>query len=182
MKLFGLILALTVLHVAAIYSFSFTNSAMKSAPHDEILKVEIQAVTDRYRNAAERKKFPWYYPGIDSNPNYHIIEFQVRNITNQEQAFRIMNCSYGQHWAVDSKKVLLSGSWLCGGNAAILMTLKPGESYSSLLPVTLAGVAEGEVVEFRMSFTPYRKERNKRWYEPLGTYWSNVLKIKRAEL
>jgi hypothetical protein len=178
MKLFGLIMALSVLHSGAIYSFSSTDSGMKGVPDDEILKVEIEAITD----AEALKRFPWYSKLIDSRPNRHLIAFSVRNVTNQEQGFRIMSCSYFQHWAVDNKKAFVAPELvICGGNAAILMTLRPGESYSSLLPIALDGVAAGEVIEFRMSFTPYRKERIKGRFARLGPYWSNVLTIKAVD-
>jgi hypothetical protein len=178
MKLFGLIMALSVLHSGAIYSFSSTDSAMKGVPDDEILKVEIEAIT----NAEALKRFPWYSPVRDSQPNRHLIAFSVRNVTNEVQEFRIMSCSYYQHWAVDNKKAFVSpGLAGCGGNGAILITLKPGESYSSPLWIAFDGVAAGEVVEFRMSFTPYRKEMYKGRRKPLGTYWSNAIKIKAAE-
>ena len=177
MKLFGLIMALSVLHSGAIYSFSSTDSAMKGVPDDEILKVEIEAITD----AEALKRFPWYSKLIDSRPNRHLIAFSVRNVTNQEQGFRIMSCSFYQHWAVDNKKAFVSPELLiCGGNAAILKTLKPGESYSSLLPIAFLEVAAGEVVESRMSFTPYRKEMYRGRRKPLGTYWSNAIQIKAA--
>jgi len=147
-------------------------------PADEILKVEIQSVTSRYSNAEERKRLPWRYPALDSQANYHVIEFNVRNNTNQEQAFRVMSCSYYQHWAVDNKKVHLGPAFVaCFRNEAILVTLKPGESYSSVLPIALSGVVPGKTAEFRMSFTPYRKEINKGRYRSLGTFWSNVIKI-----
>lgn len=176
MKLFGLIMALSVLHSGAIYSFSSTDSAMKGGPDDKILKVEIEAITD----AEALKRFPWYSPLI--GPNRQLIAFSVRNVTNQVQEFRIMSCSYFQHWAVDNKKAFVAPELvICGGNAAILMALKPGESYSSLLPIALDGVAAGEVVEFRMSFTPYRKERIKGRFARLGPYWSNVLTIKAVD-
>jgi hypothetical protein len=176
MKLFGLIMALSVLHSGAIYSFSSTDSAMKGVAEDEILKVEIEAIT----NAEALKRFPWYSPLIE--PNRQLIAFSVRNVTNQVQEFRIMSCSSYQHWAVDNKKAFVAPKLvICGGNAAILMTLKPGESYSSLLPIALDGVAAGEVVEFRMSFTPYRKERIKGRFARLGPYWSNVLTIKAVD-
>jgi hypothetical protein len=174
MKLFGLIMALSVLHSGAIYSFSSTDSAMKAVPDDEILKVEIEAITD----AEALKRFPWSSRLIE--PNRQLIAFSVRNVTNQVQEFRIMSCSYYQHWAVDNKKVFvaLPMGIGCGGNGAILKTLKPGESYASLLQIAFDGVAAGEVVEFRMSFTPYRKETYRGRWKPLGTYWSNVLTIK----
>ena len=178
MKLFGLILALLVLHFDATYSFSSTDAAMKRMPDDEILKVEIEAIT----NAEALKRFPWYSPLIDSRPKRQLIAFSVRNVTNQVQEFRMMNCSYYQHWAVDNKKAFVAPRGVgCGGNGAILMTLKPGEAYSSLLPIALDGVAAGEVVEFRMSFTPYRKELYKGRWKPLGTFWSNAIQIKAAE-
>ena len=178
MKLFGLILALLVLHFEAIYSFSSTDAAMKRMPDDEILKVEIEAIT----NAEALKRFPEYSPLIDSWPNHQLIAFSVRNVTNQVQEFRIMSCSYYQHWAVDNKKAFVAPPMGigCGGNGAILKTLKPGESYSSLLTIALDGVAAGEVVEFRMSFTPYRKETYRGRWKPLGTYWSNAIQIKAA--
>ena len=176
MKLFGLIMALSVLHSGAIYSFSSTDSAMKGVPDDEILKVEIEAVTD----AEALKRFPWCSRLIDSRPNRQLIAFSVRNVTNQVQEFRIMSCSDFRHWAVDNKKVFVAPPMGigCGGNGAILKTLKPGESYASLLPIAFDGVAAGEVVEFRMSFTPYRKETYKGRWKPLGTYWSNAIQIK----
>jgi hypothetical protein len=142
---------------------------------DEILKVEIEAIT----NAEALKRFPWYSRLIE--PNRQLIAFSVRNVTNQVQEFRIMSCSYYQHWAVDNKKAFVSQTGPgCGGNGPILMTLKPGESYSSLLPIAFHGVAAGEVLEFRMSFTPYRKEMYKGRRKPLGTYWSNLVQIKTA--
>ena len=175
MKLFGLIMALSVLHSGAIYSFSSTDSAMKGVPDDEILKVEIEAITD----AEALKRFPWYSPLIE--PNRQLIAFSVRNVTNQVQEFRIMSCSSYQHWAVDNKKAFVAPKGIgCGGNGPILKTLKPGESYSSLLPIAFDGVAAGEVVEFRMSFTPYRKEMYRGRRKPLGTYWSNAIQIKAA--
>ena len=177
MKLFGLILALSVLHFDANYSFSSTDAAMKRMPDDEILKVEIEAIT----NAEALKRFPEYSPLIDSWPNRQLIAFSVRNVTNQVQEFRIMSCSYYQHWAVDNKKAFVSQTGPgCGGNGAILRTLKPGESDSGLLPIAFHGVAAGEVVEFRMSFTPYRKERYKGRWKPLGTYWSNLVQVRAA--
>jgi hypothetical protein len=177
MKLFGLILALLVLHFDAIYSFSSTDAAMKRMPDDEILKVEIEAIT----NAEAVKRFPWYSPLIDSRPNRQLIAFTVRNVTNQVQEFRLMNCSYYQHWAIDNKKAFVSPPPVgCGGNGAILMTLKSGESYSSLLPIAFLEVSAGEVVEFRMSFKPYRKEMYKGRRKSLGTYWSNLVQIKAA--
>ena len=154
---------------------------MKRPPDDEILKVEIKAAPESYSHPEEWKRPPWSLPG-DPPPNYHVIEFNVRNNTNQEQAFRIMSCSYYQHWEMDSKKVHLHMGFAgCGGNGAMLMTLKPGESYSNRLAIVLAGVAPGEVVEFRMSFTPYRKERIKGRFARLGPYWSNVLTIKAVD-
>jgi hypothetical protein len=177
MKLPGLILALLVLQVDAIYSFSSTDAAMKRMADDEILKVEIEAIT----NAEALKRFPWSSPLIDSRPNHQLIAFSVRNVTNQVQEFRIMSCSYSQHWAVDNKKVYVSSQPAgCGGNGPILKTLKPGESDSSLLPIAFREVAAGELVEFRMSFTPYRKEMYRRRLKPLGTYWSNLVQIKAA--
>ena len=178
MKLFGLIMALSLLHFGAIYSFSSTGSAVKGVTDDEILKVEIEAITD----AEALKRFPWYSKRIHSRPHRHLIAFSVHNVTNQEQGFRIMNCSSYEHWAVDNKKAFVAQTGPgCGGNGPILITLKPGESYSSLLPIAFHGVAAGEVVEFRMSFTPFRKERIKGRLTRLGTYWSNVLTIKAVD-
>jgi hypothetical protein len=177
MKIIGLILALLVLHFEAIDSFSSTDAAMKRMPDDEKLKVEIEAITD----AEALKRFPWYSRLIE--PNRQLIAFSVRNVTNQVQEFRIMSCSDFRHWAVDNKKVFVAPPMGigCGGNGAILKTLKPGESYASLLPIAFDGVAAGEVVEFRMSFTPYRKERIKGRFARLGPYWSNVLTIKAVD-
>ena len=175
MKPFGLILALLVLHFDAIYSFSSTGAAMKRMPDDEILKVEIEAITD----AEALKRFPWYSRLIE--PNRQLIAFSVRNVTKQVQEYRIMSCGYEQHWAVDNRKAsVVPPPAGCGGNGPILRTLKPGESDSSLLLIAFREVAAGEVVEFRMSFTPYRKEVYKRRLKPLGTYWSNLVQIKAA--
>ena len=176
MKLFGLIMALSVLQSGAIYSFSSIDSAMKGVRDDEILKVEIEAVTD----AEALKRFPWYSRLIE--PNRQLIAFSVRNVTNKVQEFRIMSCSDFQHWAVDSKKAFVAPPMGpgCGGNGAILKTLKPGESYASVLPIAFDGVAAGEVVEFRMSFTPYRKETYRGRWKPLGTFWSNAIQVRAA--
>jgi hypothetical protein len=109
-----------------------------------------------------------------------VVNFQVRNKTNQEQAFRIMSCSYNQHWGNDDKhgNVYVPG-WNCERNGDMLVTLKPGESYSNVLPIVIQRVKPGDFVQFRMSFTPFRKEATEdSYHNPLGTYWSNEIKIK----
>jgi hypothetical protein len=92
---------------------------------------------------------------------------RVVNASAAAQSFRVMNCSWDEHWRSSNPRVSWVG-WDCAKNFATTVTLAPGQAYEKALSLLVLAGAPGEKVSFRLGFTPIGSRR---------TYWSNEVTV-----
>jgi hypothetical protein len=92
------------------------------------------------------------------------VELRVVNASPSPQSFRVMNCSWDEHWRSSNARVTWVG-WDCSKNSPVTVKLAPGEAYAKTLSmlVTAAGP-----VSFKLGFTPLESKR---------TSWSNEVTL-----
>jgi hypothetical protein len=97
---------------------------------------------------------------------------RVSNATEHPQSFRVMNCSWREHWRSDSPFVAW-GDVECTKNFPVNQTLPPGGAYEKTLNAYVAAGFRkpgkgARTVTFRLGFTP---EGGKK------VYWSNKVVV-----
>jgi hypothetical protein len=98
------------------------------------------------------------------------VELRVENTSSSNQTFRVMSCSWDQHWQCDNTAL----SWIgfeCWKNSAIDVNLAPKEAYTNTMNMLITGPHQIGKLSFRMGFTPLGSAR---------AYWSEevVFEIK----
>jgi hypothetical protein len=117
---------------------------------------------------------------------YHgafIIATKITNISDTAQKISTYTGAYGWSW-VGGSPAIVTGIESCTNNGLGDIVLKPGESYSRDLDVTLSSKAKPGPLTFQMGFNPYgdwvgtRRGVDPKEKEMLkGIIWSNVLTI-----
>jgi uncharacterized protein (TIGR03067 family) len=95
------------------------------------------------------------------------VDLRVVNLSKSPQSFRVMNCSWYEHWKSSNGRVSWQG-WDCAENAAVTVKLDPGEAYEKTLPMLLLAGKPLEKVSFKVGFTPIGSKQ---------TYWSNEVTV-----
>jgi hypothetical protein len=96
------------------------------------------------------------------------VRLRVVNTSEEAQSFRVMNCSWDEHWKCSNPAVSWV-SWDCSKNFPVTVTLKPGEAYEKTLPMLVTKGEPGARVSFKMGFTPIGSK---------GTYWSGKVTVR----
>jgi hypothetical protein len=96
------------------------------------------------------------------------VRLRVVNTSKETQSFRVMNCSWDEHWKSDTPAVTWVG-WNCTKNFPVTVTLKRGEAYEKTLPMVVTKGEPGDRVSFQMGFKPIDGKL---------TYWSGKLTVK----
>lgn len=115
------------------------------------------------------------------------VELEVKNISNTNQSFAVMSCSWMEHWRSDNGQIGTWPGWACIANAPIKIELASGESWKKELKMWIPEPVSTNRVSFRMSFTPLpfevvppHVENGKYvWQKKKGvkTYWSSESSI-----
>jgi len=98
------------------------------------------------------------------------LRLRVVNKSDKAQSFRVMNCSWFDHWKSSNERVSIIG-WGCSKNFAVPETLQPNQAYEKSLAVQISEGRPHEKVSFKMGFTPIDSKR---------TYWSQELTVEMA--
>jgi hypothetical protein len=96
------------------------------------------------------------------------VRLRVVNASGTAQTFRVMNCSWDEHWKSSNPAVSWEG-WACTKNYPVAVTLQPGEAYEKTLSMLLTKGAPGDEVSFKMGFRPIGSKR---------TYWSQKVTVR----
>ena len=92
---------------------------------------------------------------------------RVVNSSKSTQSFRVMNCSWDEHWKSSNERVSWEG-WGCDKNFAVTEKLEPGQAYERTLSMLLTSGKPQEKVSFKMGFTPIDSKQ---------TFWSNEVTL-----
>jgi uncharacterized protein (TIGR03067 family) len=95
------------------------------------------------------------------------VRLRVVNSSKSTQSFRVMNCSWDEHWKTSNKQVSWEG-WDCAKNFAVTEKLEPGQAYEKTLSMLLLAGMPQKQVSFKMGFTPIDSKQ---------TYWSNEVTL-----
>lgn len=95
-------------------------------------------------------------------------QLSVVNSSKSTQSFRVMNCSWNEHWKSSNKQVYWL-EWECTKNFEVTESLKPGEAYERSLSMLLVTEKPQARVSFKMGFTPAGSKQ---------TYWSNEVTLR----
>ena len=107
------------------------------------------------------------------------VSLEIKNVSNTNQFFKDMSCSWYDNWKSDNPNVGLI-SWNCELNGPSTVELAPGEIYHETLnnedgKMEIYHEVPTNSISFRMSFTPgdlYVHSERKQ------IYWSNNVTIK----
>jgi hypothetical protein len=124
--------------------------AARGALAGEALRVEIKPKADKVRVGAALS-----------------VGLRVENVSKEPVSFRVMSCSWNEHWRASSDRVRLD-AWDCFRNVRVTVTLKPGEAYEKSIDVFVGRGEPGESVAFKLGFTPMDAK------QPV---WSNEVKV-----
>jgi hypothetical protein len=92
------------------------------------------------------------------------VELRVVNASPSPQSFRVMSCSWDEHWRSSEPRVTWV-AWPCFNNGPVQVKLAPGEAYEKTLPMRLTAAGR---VSFKMGFAPVESKR---------TYWSSEVSL-----
>jgi hypothetical protein len=96
------------------------------------------------------------------------VRLRVVNRSESPQSFRVMSCSWYEHWRSNNPRVSWT-DWPCHKNVPKAVALEPGQAYEKALPMRVpAGAPPGEV-SFKLGFTPLDGKR---------TYWGNEITLR----
>ena len=95
------------------------------------------------------------------------VDLRVVNSSHSPQSFRVMNCSWDEHWKSSNDRISWD-RWDCAENSAVTVKLEPGDAYENTLPMLLVAGKPQENVSFKMGFTPIGSKQ---------TYWSNEITV-----
>jgi hypothetical protein len=95
------------------------------------------------------------------------VRLRVVNASEQTQSFRVMGCSWYEHWRSDDPAVTPEG-WACSRNFPVTVTLKRGEAYEKTLPMLVTSGKPGDRVSCNMGFRPFGGKL---------TYWSGKVTV-----
>jgi RNA polymerase sigma factor (sigma-70 family) len=95
------------------------------------------------------------------------VDLRVVNSSTSTQSFRVMNCSWDEHWKSSNERVSWE-RWDCKENCDETVKLEPGEAYEKTLPMLLVARQPQGKVTFKMGFTPIGSKQ---------TFWSNEITL-----
>ena len=81
------------------------------------------------------------------------VALRVENPTTTNQAIRVMNCSWYDHWQASNPQISWIG-WDCPKNFAISVKIPPGDAYTNELEMLVPEPIGQKTLSFRMGFTP----------------------------
>lgn len=81
------------------------------------------------------------------------VRLRVVNTSEDTQTFRVMSCSWYEHWRSDDPAVTSVG-WACSRNFPVTVTLKRGEAYEKTLPLLVSEGEPGDRVSYELGFKP----------------------------
>jgi RNA polymerase sigma factor (sigma-70 family) len=161
LKVAGAVLVLAACGLVACGMMSARGVGVETVPGADMPKevvaekAEPLAVTVKPRTNILRVKVPF------------TVDLRVANTSDAAQTFRVMNCSWYEHWKSSNGRVSWLG-WPCTRNFAVTVTLEPGQAYERTLEMLLLDGELLEEVSFRMGFTPIGGKQ---------TYRSNALTL-----
>jgi RNA polymerase sigma factor (sigma-70 family) len=95
------------------------------------------------------------------------VQLRVVNRLESSQSFRVMSCSWYEHWRSDNPRVSWN-DWPCHKNIPQTVKLEPGQAYAKALPMRVTAGAPAGETPFRLGFAPLDGKR---------TYWSNEITL-----
>ena len=104
------------------------------------------------------------------------VSFEVKNISETEQKFAYMSCSYSDNWVVNVTYLHIEGQE-CNKNFPSQKTLKPGEAFSGELTMHMTSeIGEAKSIAFKVGFAPFELPMpiTVQWNKT-GPFWSNEI-------
>ncbi len=95
------------------------------------------------------------------------VDLRVVNLSKLPQSFKVMSCSWYEHWKTNNERVSWMG-WDCKENSPTDVKLAPGEAYEKTLPMLRVAGKPKEKASFKMGFTPIGSKQ---------TFWSNEVTL-----
>lgn len=119
------------------------------------------------------------------------IALEVKNVTNTNQSFEIMNCGWPSQWRSDSPFIgVATPLYSCTRNFPIAIVLPPGKSWENEIKMWAPGPVSTNKISFRMGFAPLvwgpidryssvhnSSQTNQFWIDGEKFYWSNEVTI-----
>jgi hypothetical protein len=82
------------------------------------------------------------------------VRLEVKNISNTNQHFTIMSCSWWEHWVSDNRQIGMWPGYACAQNKPVKVELAPGESWKKDLKMWVPEPVTINKISFKMSFEP----------------------------
>ena len=89
------------------------------------------------------------------------VKLRVVNSSEQVQCFRVMNCSWDEHWQCGNPRIA-HVLWACTRNFPVTVELAPGEAYEQKLNMYVGAKGDSRTERFRMGFTPIGEKKTYR--------------------
>ncbi|MCA9399448.1 MAG: hypothetical protein KC618_06840, partial [Candidatus Omnitrophica bacterium] len=125
--------------ILLILMFLFLINVPCSTADESSLKVEISQ-----KGSIEENEF---FNGL------FVVSTQITNIGKEDQTINEWSCSYGLSWAANIPEIL-TGLEMCARNVPGNITLKPNETYTRDLSISVNADADQKLLTFSLGFNP----------------------------
>ena len=166
---------------AAIYKILFLFSVLifsARVGYSQGPSLQVEIYSSHKVQKYSRPKFIYSENLVSKDPVRVIAQFRIqtkiRNISDEDQEFWIMGCSYSSTWISDHPRIGI-GIESCRRNAPISRILKPGETYDRDLGLDfLEGETTGPLT-FRLGFQSLSGRSG--WKEKKDPVWSHPVTV-----